>query len=265
MKKKLVTVLVILTLTAAASFGQTTIKGMALNGVTGLIATPSAQIGWERTADIGVDVGYHWINDDGDSTHIPKASVSLFKKGEIAIAYDSMGLDEYPKDKKAILLNGKFQFYIEGTSAVAIGGNLQFIERNSEDYNAQQLYLVATYGGEFFNMPAATSLSFGKTFGDRELGVRSGNIDFAMGFELTLFPEILKNYVQWINDFSNYSYSMAPSGSDTQLRGSYNTGVRIDPLKNTQYKFVIDAVITDVFDDDDRSFCLGLTFGMGVK
>jgi hypothetical protein len=274
MGKKFFAVLILLAFAAAMSFAQQTLTGMSLNGVTGLIATPTAQVGWEESADIGVDAGYHWVHGDQDgsyNTHIPKLAVSLFKKAEIAVAYDTMdNLDNSAVDPYAVLINGKFQFYKEGVSAVAVGGNFQFINdipSIKKDYTAGQIYLVATYSGEFFGMPAATSIAFGKTFANEELGVENTDIDFSMGFELTLFPEVLKNYVQWINDFSNYSYSagLTPSGSFTARRASYNTGVRVDPLKKQDFKLVIDGILADVLDGDDRAFILGLTFGMALK
>jgi hypothetical protein len=282
MGKKNFAVLLVFVFAAALSFGQQTSRGMSLNVVTGLIATPTAQIGWEENADIGVDVGYHWVHGDRDTwgmqddtynTHIPKLAASLFKKAEVAVAFDTMDHLENPNtDPYSVLVNGKFQFYKEGVSAVAVGGNLQSINdiqgpEGKKDYTAGQIYLVATYSGEFFKMPAATSLSFGKTFANDDLGVETDDIDFSMGFELTIFPELLKNYVHWINDFSNYSYSAGntPAGSVTSHRASYNTGVRVDPLKRQDIKLVIDGILADVLDGDDRSFILGLTFGMALK
>jgi hypothetical protein len=292
MTRKFFSLLIVLTCAAALSFGQTT-KGMSFNGVTGLIATPTAEIGWTEN-DIGVDVGYHWIHGDTDNkivsavgvdgrtynTSIPKIAVSLFKKAEIAIAYDTMDNWDNPVgDPYSVLLNGKFQFYKEGSSAVAVGGSIQSIRdfplgsKNASgkweyDYTAGQLYVVATYSSDIFGMPTTTSVSFGKTFADKDyIGVENDDFDFAMGFEMNLFPEKLKNYVHWINDFSNYSYSAGwtPSGSVTSLRGSYNTGLRIDPLQRKDIKFVIDVILADVLDGDDRAFSLGLTFGMGLK
>ena len=171
----------------------------------------------------------------------------------------------YPDDKGSFLMTGKFQFFNKGPSATAIGANIQMIEGGGENYQAFQIYLAATYGGQFFGMPATTTVVFGKTFGDDELPIEEGNIDFSMGFELTLFPKVLQGHVQWINDFSNYSYSAVPTGATTWYRGAYNTGVRIDPLKHPKYKFVVDAILADVFDDDNRAFILGAVFGMGLK
>ena len=260
MKKLLIAAFVLSLLIGSAAYAQTTTKGMALNGATGLITTPTAQIGWERTADVGLDFGYHAVLDDGNISHLPKATVSLFRTAELGVAYDTM--DSYPDDSGAFLVHGKFQFFKEGVSAAGIGTNIQLIEMAGADVNAVQAYLVGTYGGTFFGLPAATTVVFGKTFSDN---VPDGNIDFSMGFELTLFPELFRGYVHWINDFANYSYSVYPSGNDPGNRGAYNTGLRIAPLGASQYKFVIDAILADIFDDNDRAFALGATFGLGVN
>ena len=289
MNKKIIAVAIVLVLAAALSFGQETIKGMSMNGSTGLIATPTAQIGWERSADIGVDAGLHLVFDEG-TTFIPKVAISLFKKFELAVAYDSIGADYYeaPKtDPYGVLVNGKFQLFNDPSSAVAIGGNFQYFDDLwGETWTGGQVYVAATYSGQFFKWPAATTMVIGKSFSSKHNNVsgagrwnlltnkgrlvENGDIDFSMGFELTLLPEVFKNYVQWINDFANYSYSLVPAGSFSQYRGAFNTGVRIDPLKGTDFKFVIDAIVADVFDHSEndgpgRSFVCGVTFGMALK
>ena len=259
MKRTGVVVAVMLAVIAVSVSAQTTTKGMALNGATGLITTPTAQIGWERTANVGLDFGYHVVFDDGNVSHLPKVTASLFRKGEIGVAYDSIDGDD---DASAFLIHGKFQFFKDGVSAAGVGTNIQLIDTGNDDVNAVQVYLVGTYGGAFFGMPAATSVVFGKTFRDN---VPDGDIDFSMGFELALFPQLFRGYVHWINDFANYSYSNASSGNNPLYRGAYNTGIRIAPLGSSQYKFVIDALLTDLFDDNDRAFSLGATFGLGVN
>lgn len=260
MRKILIAILVLSILIGSAAYAQSTTKGMALNGATGLITTPTAQIGWERTADIGLDFGYHFIIDNGDLSHLPKATVSLFRKAEVGVAYDTM--ERWGDDSGAFLIHGKFQFFKEGVSAAGVGTNIQIVDIAGETENAFQIYLVGTYGGSFFGQPAATSVVFGKTISD---AVGDTDIDFSMGFELTLLPDLFRGYVRWINDFANYSYSIAPSGGFPRNRGAYNTGLRIAPLGASQYKFVIDAILADVFDDNDRAFALGATFGLGVN
>lgn len=260
MKRVVLVAIVMLAVIVSGVSAQSTIKGMALNGATGLIATPTAQIGWERTANVGLDFGFHFVNDENGGSAIPKFTASLFRKVEIGFAYDTMG--PYPDDSQAFMIHSKFQFYSAGVSAAGFGTNIQFGERANDEFNAIQIYLVGTYGGQFFRMPAATTIVFGKTFSDV---VNDDDLDFSMGFELTLFPEIFRGYIQWINDFSNYSYQVFPTGANNRYRGAYNTGIRIDPIKGGQYKFVIDALLTDVFDGADRAFALGATFGLGVR
>ena len=260
MKRVVLVAIVMLAVIASGVSAQTTIKGMAFNGATGLIATPTAQIGWERTANVGLDFGFHYINDDAGGSAIPKINVSLFRKVEVGLAYDTMGPGG--DNSSAFMIPAKFQFYQAGVSAAGFGTNIQFGELNGDDFNAVQIYLVGTYGGQFFGMPAATTVVFGKTFSDL---VDDGNLDFSMGFELTLLPEVFRGHVQWLNDFSNYSYQVRPTGARPDNRGAYNTGLRILPIMGGQYKFVIDAFLTDVFDGNDRAFALGGTFGLGLR
>jgi hypothetical protein len=239
-------------------FGQS-LKGMSLNGATGLWSIPSGRIGWERTADLGFDLGYHAIIDDGETTHIPKASVSLFKIGEVSFAYDAQPGD----DNEDLIIGGKIQLPIEQRSAVAVGFNLQQLQSGGVEENAQQIYLAATYPGDFFNMPAETTFVLGKSFGD---SIPDEWIDFGMGFDLLLFPETLQGYVHWISDFANFSYSAQAFGADAGIRGVFNTGIRIDIAANpalSEYKFVIDVLATDLL-DEARSLGLGLAFGAPI-
>jgi hypothetical protein len=254
---------VALALTCAVALGSVaaqSLKGMGLNGQTGLMSVPTGRIGWERTAELGLDFGYHAILDDNETVHIPKASVSLFRVAEISFAYDTNGGD----DQEDIVLGGKIQLPTTGT-AVAIGGTFQALNFNADNSDsAIQLYLAATYPGTFFDMPAETSFVVGKTFGDAGPGDEA--VDFGMGFDLLLFPDVFQGYIHWINDFANFSYSWNAVGAEPD-RGVFNTGIRIDLAANpnlSRYKFVIDALLTDAL-DDNRTFGLGLAFGIPVR
>ncbi|MFW6339085.1 MAG: hypothetical protein ACOC25_09150 [Alkalispirochaetaceae bacterium] len=249
---------VILVLLGGPLFAQS-LKGMSFNGSTGLMSIPSGRIGWERSADFGFDLGYHAIFDDGDTTHIPKASVSLFKLLEASFAYDAQPGD----DNEDIIIGGKIQLPTDRT-AVALGANFQMLQENGEDENVQQIYIAATYPGEFFNMPAETTFVLGKSFGDI---IDDEWIDFGMGFDLLLLPDIFQGYVHWINDFSNFSYSWDAFGANAVERGVFNTGIRIDIAANpslSKYKFVIDAIVTDAL-DEARSLALGVAFGAPIQ
>ncbi|MCG8479049.1 MAG: hypothetical protein MI724_08140 [Spirochaetales bacterium] len=251
----------LIVLTAPLTSAQS-LKGMSLNGATGLIGIPSGRVGWERTADLGFDLGYHWIQDDDESAHIPKASISLFQVGEVSFAYDTNRGD----DEEDWILGGKIQLPTSGT-AVALGANFQSAQSGGDTETAQQIYLAATYPGTFFRMPAETTFVVGKTFGDAPGVPGDEAIDFGMGFDLVLFPEIFQGYIHWINDFSNFSYSVDAVGAEAGIRGSFNSGIRIDLAANpnlSRFKFVIDAMITDAL-DDNRTFGLGLAFGAPIR
>ena len=255
--KKIVTVLTAL-LIAGVLVSAAPLKGMSLNGATGLVSIPTGRIGWERTTDLGLDFGYHAIVDD-ETSHIPKATISLFKLAEIGFAYDSQPGD----DNEDTILHGKIQLPMKGASAVAIGGNYQMLQQNGVDTDVSQLYLAATYPGEFFGMPAETTVVVGKSFVE---DASNENIDFGMGFDLLLFPDIFEGYIHWINDFANFSYSADAYGAEATFRGVFNSGIRIDLASIpafSKYKFAIDAIITDAL-DENRAFSLGVAFGIPI-
>ena len=260
MRNKSILIIFLIVLTAAVPVTAQSAKGMSFNGATGLITIPSARIGWEKSSDFGLDVGYHAIMDDPDTTHISKVSVSMFNIVEAAAAYDS----QVDSDNSDMLFNAKVQLPVKSSSAVAIGMNYQSLKRFDQDETATQVYLSTTYPGTFFKMPAETTVVVGKTFGDIAV---DENIDFGMGFDLLLFPSTFKNYIHWINDFSNFSYSLDAFGADANYRGAFNTGIRIDMASIpslSKFKFVIDAIVTDAL-DENRAFALGGTFGTPIK
>jgi hypothetical protein len=260
-RKILLFVFAVLIFGAGSGFADT-LKGMSLNGSTGLIGIPSGRIGWERTSDFGFDLGYHAIFDDDVTTHIPKASVSLFKMLEAGFAYDTQGEENDDDDQ---IIHGKIQLPIQRATAIAIGGNAQMIsDAAGNEENYQQIYLAATYPGDFFNMPAETTVVVGKTFGENTV---DENIDFGMGFDLLLFPDVFQGYIHWINDFSNFSYSVTPRGANAGIRGAFNTGIRIDLAsipEFSEFKFAVDAIMTDAL-DENRAFALGVAFGAALK
>ncbi len=249
---------VLLTLTLPLSAAP--LKGMSLNGSTGLVSIPTGRIGWERSADIGFDVGYHAIIDD-ETVSIPKVSLSLFQILEMGIAYDTQPGD----DNEDLIAHAKIQLPIKGASAVAVGANHQMLQSAGVDTPSHtQIYLAATYPGEFFGMPAETTAVVGKTFVE---DTSTDDIDFGMGFDLNLFPKIFSGYIHWINDFSNFSYSGDAYGAVAASRGVFNSGIRIDLASIpafSKYKFAIDAIVTDAM-DANRAFSLGVAFGAPIK
>ncbi|MDX9800099.1 MAG: hypothetical protein RBT69_02040 [Spirochaetia bacterium] len=260
MRNKSILFIFLIVMTASVPLVAQSVKGMTFNGATGLITIPSARIGWEKSSDFGVDLGYHAIMDDPDTTHISKVSLSMFNIVEAAAAYDSQA----DSDNSDMLFNAKVQLPLKSSSAVAIGMNYQSLKQYDQDETATQIYISTTYPGVFFKMPAETTVVVGKTFGDI---AADENIDFGMGFDLLLFPDTFKNIIHWINDFSNFSYSLQAIGADAGYRGAFNTGIRIDMASIpslSKFKFVIDAIVTDAL-DENRAFALGGTFGMPIK
>ena len=261
--KKTFLIMLLVIFAVAGAFAQSA-KGMTHNGSTGLITVPDAKIGWDKSSDFGLDVGYHLLFADPDTTHIPKVSVSLFKFAELAFAYDSQ------KDSKNadMLFNGKIKLPIDSKTHLAIGANVQALKYYDNSETATQIYVAATYPGTFFTMPAETTIVLGKTFGDRFGGsIPDDEIDFGMGFDLLMFPDKFKNYIHWISDFSNFSYSQHALGAVALHRGTFNTGLRFDLSEIkvfSKYKFVIDVQVTDLL-DDNRTFVLGATFGVPIK
>lgn len=250
--KSLLMVSLLLVLTLSALSAQSAVKGNSINGATGIIVSPTARIGWEYS-DLGLDFGYTFLYD-GRMGHVPAFTLSFLKKAEVGVAF-SIG----ENSNFDILYHGKFQFFRDGGSAVAMGlkGELTNVgDSNSESFLTP--YLVATYGGSFFKWPATTTIMFGWNMLER--GQISSNFSFSMGFELSLAPEVFKNYVYWISDFSNYSYSANSYIADN--RGTFNTGLRIDPIKKGKFKLVFDFVGTDIL-DESRGFLASANFGMG--
>lgn len=225
-----------------------------LGGATGLITTPSAHTAWEGN-DLGFDAGFGY-NANGNGNYIPKATVQLFNRWEIGGTFELQDGD----NNNDLFLHTKLRFYPwsgKGNSALALGGNWMHLNLgNTRD--AYQVYLAATYGGTFFTLPAETTMVIGKTFGDN---IDNSNIDFSMGFDLDMFPSIFRGYVHWINDFSNYSYTIDYTNM-SGYRGAFNTGARILPLKSLgNFKLVIDVLLLDAL-DSDRDFGAQVVFGM---
>ncbi|GHV91008.1 hypothetical protein AGMMS50268_15110 [Spirochaetia bacterium] len=244
------------------------LKAMSLNGATGLFSIPSGRIGWEEAADLGVDVGtaYNFNKEDP----FAKLGMSLFKWAEVTAATDFQpyikGYSHHNRYSEFLnntdtILGLKIRFPTKRT-AVALGGNVQFIN-HVDSRTAGQVYLAATYPGSFFGMPAETSFALGYTIHEEN----TSNIDFGMGFDLDLAPEIFQHFVHWVTDFSNFSYSDEPLGAEPFFRGCFNTGLRIDlsaiPVLS-KFKFSVDIMGTDLFDEGARSFVMGLVFGIPV-
>jgi hypothetical protein len=263
-----------------------TLKGQSFNGATGLYYIPSGRIGWERASNLGLDFGYRAIINKEGHAHIPAVTASLFKWVELSGAFDIQHDIKYGRDyqRNDDLLFGvkvRLPTHLKNLKnpAIAVGSSFQFLnisDHNDIRYNAFQPYVAMTYQGTFFTMPAETSIVFGKTFltGSGRPDNNS-DIDFGMGFDLILFPDVLQNSVHWIIDFANFGYSnnswpnnLYQGTGSAWYRGVVNTGLRIDlasiPALN-KFKFAVDLVFNDLFDHKDRSFTIGAVFGFSAE
>jgi len=256
-------------------------RGQSMNGATGLFSVPSGRIGWDKPNKFALDLGYRAvINNDLGIAHIPALTMSLFGWVEISSAFDIQPRIHYwNKDEKNddLLLGLKIKLPTNAKTAIALGGNIQFINIDNEheyNYKAFQPYIAITYPGSFFNTSAETTIVFGKTFYSDTPFPNNSNIDFGMGFDLILFPDSLKNLFHWIIDFSNFNYSdnAWPNtgfyNTNSVWRGILNTGFRIDMSsipELSKFKFLIDVIFNDLFDEGSRSFTIGAVFGFSVK
>jgi hypothetical protein len=248
----------------AGSISAMAFSSPTIGGPTGVITTPNAQIGWDGN-DVAIDAGFHYVKDDDKTTsQTPKVNLSLFKCLEVGVMGDMQKYKNDNRDNDDYTVHAKFRFYplqTAGNSSLAVGyKNMQLNYDDESPYKRknQQVYLAATYGGNFFSMPAETSLVFGKTWGKGPNGDTDyfdDMIDFSMSFDLDLLPNLFKGYVHSISEFSNYSYSSEPVGADTLERGAFNTGLRLALLKNmNRFKLNVDILWLDVL---DKNRCWG--------
>jgi hypothetical protein len=270
-EKKVMLLAVLLAAAACGLWAQVpSLKGMSINGTTGLWAIPTARIGWERTSDLGLDLGFHTVVRDG-AAFIPKLALSLFKWVEISGAFDIQpGTNQadmilgakiqIPLEKVALAFGGNYQLHNMGSDYPYSGGSYS---RTNGTHSSGQIYAAVTYAGRFFDMPAETTVVLGKSFVQDHI---DSDIDYGMGFDLVIFPKQLNNFIHWVTDFSNFSYSTEPFRVDSGNRGVLNTGIRVDlsRIKGLgKFKFALDILLADGF-DDSRSFSAGLVFGIPI-
>lgn len=254
-------------------------RGQSINGSTGLFSIPTGRIGWEGSV-FGMDLGYRAIINNNDGTaHIPAITMSLFRFVELSAAFDfqpKIHAHYENHENNDLILGAKIKLPTNinnpNNPAVVIGGNFQFnnISNNHGlDYNAYQPYFAITYSGRFFAMTSETTVVFGKTF-YTDRSYNNSDIDFGMGFDLLLFPDVFGNVVHWIIDFANFNYSDnawlnhgTRGSSSARYRGILNCGFRLDFSFN-KIKLLADIVFVDLFDHVGRSFYIGAVFGFSI-
>ena len=260
MKRFIIAVLLIAILAlggvSAQSVKAAAINDMTLNGSTGLIIVPDAHIGWENSK-FGLDVGYGFVWTGGQNfDHLPRFAISLFQKFELT------GLIQVNHDKiQNFVFGGKFQLTRKGRTALALGGDFEWFDpfTPSSGHNSSKIYFAATYGGNFFGLPAVTTATIGwQMF---EYGSFSSQFIYGMGFSLSLFPNAFKDFVYWVTDFANFSYTVAGAHIYASGRGAFNTGIRIHPIKSGRFNMVIDILGTDLLDDGERGLSASISGG----
>ncbi|MBI9100643.1 MAG: hypothetical protein JEY91_19380 [Spirochaetaceae bacterium] len=251
-KKIIVLCVVLLAMFPLLLTSQSAVKGSGVNGSTGVVVSPTARIGWEYS-NFGLDFGYSFLYN-GQMDHVPSINFSIRRKAEIGMAFNI-----HDDDNFNLLFHGKFQFFREAGSSLAMGLDGEFANLGNDSNFYLTPYIVTSFSGNFFTWPAVTSMMFGWHM--IQAGSISSNFAFSMGFELALAPKVFKNYIFLISDFSNYSYSIS-SMIDAGRRGAFNTGLRIDPVKKGKFKFTIDLVGTDLL-DSNRGFMASAVFGFG--
>lgn len=265
-KTALLTVVIIMVISTGLWAQSTTAgaaNGMTLNGATGLILVPDANIGWEN-AKVGVDAGYAFVWTGGqDFDHLPRFAVSIAGKVELyGLFHFSENSSNPDSDFANMVFGTKLQLYKKGGSALALGGDVELANNapsGGDDYASGKFYLAATYSGRFFNVPAVTSATVGwQIF---EADNFSTQFIYGMGFSMSLFPEAFNNHVFWITDFANFSYAIYSSNINLN-RGAFNTGIRIRPFKAGRFNMVIDIVGTDLLDDGQRGLSLSASGGL---
>lgn len=276
--KKLI-ILSVLALVALTPVTAQTVRSQSMNGSTGLFAIPTGRIGWETGGNFAMDFGHRVIFNNNKIAHIPAITMSIVKWVELSTAFDIQPDTNFMKDNDDLLFGVKIKLPSAKTTGIVIGTNIQLLNFNNENdyakYNAFQPYVAITYSGIFFTMPAETTMVFGKTIYDGADINNNSNIDFGMGFDLILFPDVFGNAVHWIIDFANFSYSdnawpnnnQYRHGGPAWYRGALNTGFRVD-LSTVpafkKFKFCLDFIFNDLFDDGQRSFTTGAVFGFST-
>ncbi|MDR2110890.1 MAG: hypothetical protein LBP32_06240 [Spirochaetaceae bacterium] len=271
-------------LAAAPALTAESLKTMNLGGATGLYTIPSGQVSWQEKS-LGLNAGSQFTGCDRygkfKAAHNIGVNLGFLKWLEAGAAIDFQP-DYWTADSgnnNDLLLGAKIQLPLKNTSypAVAIGGNIQFLNMGGENVSYQneygstgQVYAAITYTAAFFGAPVETTAVLGKTFvmdTTARIGKSNSNIDFGMGLDVTLFPKVLQDYVHWTAEYANFSYSHDPLGTDPWWRGEMTTGIRLDlsqiPALN-KFTFTLDIMGTDVLDHKERGFSLGLVFGVPV-
>lgn len=214
----------------------------SMNGASGLIAIPSAEVLKEKT----ILVGSWMFLGDHDTAFAPRVLLSFFPRWEIGA-----GIDIVPDMDTSAIFNTKVKIYKSSNIDIALGFNYQ-INATGKDTDAnhnQQPFVAFTWYGW-----GKTSMFFGKTFGKH---TRGRHIDFGIGLEKEVFVGSFGG-LEVIFDFTNCGYRfLAPSYAGSTNRGIFNGGVRFLAFNK---KLNIDLIAVDFLDAIFDNFAISASY-----
>ncbi len=231
--------------------------GMTMNGLSGLIVVPDAQIGHGGSL-LGLNFGYSLILAGGPTfDHLPKFSLTAAKKFELAglLHVGENGL-------KNGVVSTKFQVLEKEGTFLALGGDIELPNSNMAQGGNAKIYLAVTFKSHIFNLPAASTVAFGWNLLHK--GDFSSQLIYGMGLSIGLLPNARHNFLMWIADYSNFSYAIHGALVDAIDRGALNTGFRFNPTKDSGFNLIIDIMATDLL-DTSRGVSFSISGGFALK
>ncbi len=215
--------------------------GMTLTGLSGLVVVPDAQIG-HGGGSLGLNLGYSLILAGGPVfDHLPRFLLTISKKFELA------GLLHIGEDGlKNGVVSTKFQVLEKEGTMLALGGDIELPNSDMAQGENAKIYLSATFRSRVFNLPAASTMTFGWNLLYK--GDFSSQLIYGMGLSIGLLPKARHNFLLWVTDYSNFSYSVHGALVDAADKGALNTGLRFNPTKDGDFNLIIDIMATDLLD-----------------
>lgn len=219
-----------------------------LSGVNGYLVIPSAEP-TPSGKGTSIATGYSGIISSKGYANIPFVQLGFSDAAEVSLAVDIA-------TETDLLLNAKWRFSHHNETSMAVGIVGQFIDVATVKELAAQLYFASTFSSSIMDFPSKTTVLLGYTF---HKGLNT-NIDFGIAFQTPFFPSAFKGTVDFLLDFGNVSYSVAPSAGDADNRGLVNVGLRLLPVNFLNLaNLTAEVRALDLFDHEGRALSLGVT------
>ena len=224
-----------------------------ISGSNGYIVIPSAETAWsgKRTT---ISTGYSGIFT-GSYAHVPYIQMGFASNYELSLAVDI-------SEEVDVLLGGKWRFARGQNSSLTLGVVGQLLNVTTASNQAAQVYIASTFNSTFIEWPAKTTILIGYTFD----GPLNTDIDFGMGYQTALLPNVFKGKVDFLVDFGNVSYSASPSGGSADSRGMLNLGLRFLPIQFMTFIYAsADIRALNVFDSAGRALSASIAISYGAQ